>query len=280
MNRARIFAFLLNIVLADLAEAQKSSPIEIPEPPVADIPPPFDYKKENTRILEKKQEERGKREEKFKPPEKEPTIERNKKLLNEMIAPRPDRAVLTTSIVYPLSFVSGPRSEYVFEPSTVFNAYWRLSDDKNDGRMFIWTGFRLASFAGTGIYKNVAGRFGFSYFGPMIGVGKIEPAPASLPSDAEKPGTNPGSFLAPRYGAFFAMGVSGTSQSAELSGNRDEPGGDLEEKPFGYEAPGAWMEGLFTTIHFGAVVVNALVGVHVAEGKNLVYFGAGIGGTY
>ncbi len=280
MNRTRILTILLCLTASVNAWAQKPAPIELPDPPTSDVPPPFDFTKENNRTLEKKQTERTKREEKFKPPEKDPTNERNKKLLNEMIEPRPDVAILTTSIVYPLAFVSGPRAEYVFEPATVFNAYMRMSNEKNDGRIFIWTGIRLASFAGTGIYKNVAGRFGFSYFGPMIGVGKIEPAPASLPSDVDKPGTNAGSFLSPRYGAFFAMGVSGTSQAAELSGNREEPGGDLEEKPFGYEAPGVWMEGLFTTIHFGAVVASGLVGVHAADGKNLVYFGGGIGGTY
>jgi hypothetical protein len=230
--------------------------------------------------MEKKRQAREQRDEKFKKPPKDPDKERNTKLLNDMIAERPNRFALFANLVYPLAQVTGPREDYIFEPSIILSAFYRLADFRMYSDYVLFAGARVANLTGTGTYDGTPGRFGFSYFGPMIGVGRIDPAPLSISREAMRPDVDPGKFLSSRHGTFFVAGVAGQSRFAKTFAGAETPKEDLNDEPAGFDPPGLWGEAHHAWIHFGAVTINFLAGVQLGSGKTILYFGGGVGGIY
>jgi hypothetical protein len=284
LKKLRALGFSLFCFFANHAKGQDiddPGAIALPDDPSRGVAPPeVDEDVLEREQLQKKSKAREVRNKKFEKPPKDPAKIRDSKLLTEMIEPRPNNFLLSLNLVYPLAQVTGPREEYIFEPSTVISAFLRIGQIKVYTDFVVWTGFRMANFAGTGIYDGVPGRFGFSYFGPMIGVGRIDPAPASLPREASKPDTDPGKFLSSRGGAFFVAGVAAQSRFAETFAGAETPKEDLNEMPAGLDAPGIWGEGHYAWIHYGALSFNFLAGVQLGAGKTIVYFGGGIGGVH
>jgi hypothetical protein len=276
-----ISAFCLVTHIASGQDFDDPGAIALPDDPsrVA-APPEIDEDMLEREQLEKKSKAREIRNKKFEKPPKDPSKVRDSKLLSEMVEQRPNNFLLSLNLVYPLAQVTGPREEYIFEPSTVISAFLRIGQIKVYTDYVVWTGFRMANFAGTGIYDSIPGRFGFSYFGPMIGVGRIDPAPASLPREASNPNVDPGKFLSSRGGAFFVAGVAAQSRFAETFAGSETPKEDLNEMPAGFDAPGIWGEGHYSWIHFGALSINFLAGVQLGSGKTIVYFGGGFGGVH
>ena len=268
-------------ILAPLAIAQ----IALPSNPNQVRVPVSNPDDEFQRQLDKKKHSRSKRNKKIEKPKEDAIVKRDRKLLEESLEKRPIKMHLTAGVVYPYAFVKGQRREYVFDPSIYIKAFFRWKNEPNTLPFQIWYGFRYISINGTGIYENIPGRFGFSYYGPMIGVGSVDPAPASSGKDSVKKlkegkKKSVESIFKIRSGAFFVAGLAMHSRFTKINRGTETPGEDFNEVAIGLDPPGIWGEASYSWIHFGSLAINFMSGVQMGAGKTFVYFGGGIGGYH
>ena len=247
-------------------------------------PPPVDPDKEYQRTLDRKRARREKIENKLNKHINE-TTPLEDQLLIESKKPRDYRLLLTISAAYAHISTGGPRKDYVVDPATFFHFYWRHEKERKVSDIQMWYGMRVASFTGTGLYKGLAGRFGFLYFGPMVGIGKIDLAQNSLTQtdveDKKKRKKLRKQFLqnVGDGNAWFLMtGLSAQTRLVDIDRGSEKPSSEFDNKSIGFDAPGLWAEFSYHWINYGALDYNVLFGIHMGTGKNIGYIGVGAGG--
>ncbi len=254
------------------AEALGQGSIQLPEPPRAPAPRNRD-REDIERDIDDRRKLRETRAEQELPPAPSPREIRDKRLRDEAIAERPMLFSITASLALSKVFVKSGRKNYTSDPSVLVHAYANDTRAKpEEARLFY--GFRLASMSGTGIYENTPGRYGFLYFGPMIGIGKLSPAPKQIGADTieqEKMDLT-------RSGYLFATGIAAQSRFASTLQGTPEAKDDMNDKSLAFDAPGIWAEAHYLKVYFGAVAANTLLGVHFGKGKTFVYLGMSAGG--
>ncbi len=227
--------------------------------------------------LRRKQMQRGKREQSLLPPEPLYSLQRQKNLMDDALIPR-DRSLMF-ELAFHLTTVAArdDRRRYVSDPAVHFNLFYRHDAKNHADKIGKWFGFRMAPFTGSGYHKKKFGSYGLTYFGPMIGVGKIGLMPTK-----ETGTTRSNESIAPKIpsasgwliGAGFAA-VSKIGRSTEEDPPTDS---DFSTKGATFDGSGFWVEGRYINILYGAVGYNLIVGVQTGRNKEFVYTGIGVTG--
>ena len=252
--------------------------------PQQTVPPPMessdtlnaDFK---ARREERKSKEQGKTELPGERLKKKEEKSKNVKIVDEILADKPIVMQLAASLVVPSITTYGTqRKNYTAEPTAHVHLYLRPGGSKLNENIQLWTGFRVAPFGGSATYKNVSGRYGFTYFGPMIGMGSLSGAPRSISKELSESADGPGAFH--RTGFFFMGGIAAQSREAGLDKGVNPPAGELNKKGVAYDAPGLWLEYSIVSMDYNALSYNYTVGVQTGEAKVFVYVGIGTGFWY
>ncbi|NRA44935.1 MAG: hypothetical protein HRU09_08275 [Oligoflexales bacterium] len=211
---------------------------------------------------------------------------RDKKLAKAAGKQGPYGFLMQTTLVLPALSARGPRSNYTSELSTHISALFRLSPEEDPFTQQFWWGLRLAPFAGTGTYKETAGRFNFLYFGPSFGIGNLS-RESDDPDDSDeskKSGSSkrPKKKKIPETNAWFLMGgIAAHSRIVEV-----DPTDDIADKEMNtinsvqLDGPGLWVEFTYANIYFGSLGIHYVAGVQLGEEKMFFWIGAGAGGWY
>ncbi len=207
---------------------------------------------------------------------KKKELQKEKDIITETTKPRLRHIMLEVSLISPSVVTTGDRQGYTSELTSHFNIMWRTNPKQMNGKRGTWYGFRLAPFAGGGRYKEFHGNYGFSYFGPMIGIGKLDPMPSSVPR------TRRGSKPKPPIisGWLWSGGIAGQHR---LNGTDPSDEGQVDDEfneGIGLDVPGIWTEYRHMRVIWGAVATNFIVGVQSGKGKYFIYTGLGFGGWH
>lgn len=282
----------LALVLAAATPAQADGPppeearpkveIEGLAPPKPARPPHPAGSDEDTldQDLRRKRKDRRRREKEAEPPPVPWERQQEEALLKETLQPRPRRLLMEVSLVGGAALTTGAKEGYTLDPNSHFNVALRHDPKKNDGRIGLWYGARVAPFTGTGFYKKRPGSYGLTYFGPMIGVGKIDP----VPEDDGKGRATAASGeidIPSADGWLVSAGLAAVTKNGE-SGTTDASDGtnDFGSKGVAFDAPGAWLEIRYLKILFGGAGLDVVVGTQSGRGKLFVYGGLGFGAWY
>ncbi len=217
--------------------------------------------------LEKKRAESDRRDQGQAPKALTPDEKRALALEQEAVKPRPRRFLAEVSLLLGTAATNGDKSGYTVDPTSHFDAFTRRSEAAR-----FWYGLRIAPFAGTGYYKGKPGTYGLTFFGPMIGVGKIDPLP---------PGRGDGTVAAVSgwlvTGGLAALAKSGRTETAE----KNVRGSDFStRKGAMIDGTGLWMEARYLKVLYGALGVDTVVGVQTGRQRQLFYAGIGAGAYY
>jgi hypothetical protein len=254
--------------------------IEPLTPPKAAPPPRVDADETQESDLQDKRRERRKREKDLFPPKPSAQEVRDKALTKEALTPRPRQLLIEAALVGGSVSTSGKRSGYSMDPTVHLNVFWRKGGPEQDGKFGPWFGARVAPFSGTGFHGDRPGSYNLTYFGPMVGVGKIDPVAQDHgridPTRDAEGGAPVG------HGMIASMGIAGVSRigrtpSEEL---REDTGSDFNSRGVAFDAPGLWFEARYLTVMFGAIGVDAVLGVQTGAGKQFFYVGIGTGAWY
>ena len=233
--------------------------------------------------LARKRQQRLEREAKDRPQALSPQRHLAENLRKESLVPHTRDLGVECSLVGPLAATKGDRASYSTEPTSHFQVFWRAGGAQADGRIGPWYGFRLAPFAGTGVYKQRPGSFGLTYFGPMVGVGKLDPVAKAVAQPGRK-GLQGGTTAATvepgrSSGWVFGTGLAAVSRQGAGDASDDHGrGNDFASKGVTTDATGFWMEGRGISILWGAVSFDAFLGLQTGVGKVFYYAGFGVGG--
>ena len=240
-------------------------------------PPPRESQEKFDQDIERKQLRRKKREQKERvKEEKQQKILNKKEIFQEAIKPRDRFMLMEVSLVSPTILTSGDREGYTSELNAHFNIMFRHKGRAADGKRGLWYGFRMAPFTGTGIYKGVHGNYGFVYFGPMIGVGTLDPMPQDLGSDEIRKDK---SHLPVITGWLASFGLAGQNRQNGLDdADQGKVDDEFTEKGFNFDAPGAWLELRHLRVYHGALGLNFSFGIQTGRQKQFIYAGIGMGG--
>ena len=264
------------LVLALVAISGQMAPAQIllPPPPKPAIPPGRTRPVPGASDWDKHREELKELEE----PEPTPTQNRDEELRVENEKPRDMRVMLQLTLVAPWILTGERRHRYTSDLTSHFKAYYRLSSSPPENSGYWWTGFRLAPFAGTGTHGFTTGNYGFTYFGPAIGFGKI----SKVISEKDRAAAGVASSIVPpspnRQTWMVMGGVAMQNRVARVEDPTDKPEEDFDSKPIAYDAPGTWIEASWGTIRWGAVSTETVTGVQIGAGKTFVWLGVGIAG--
>lgn len=257
----------MNCLTAPLLSTILAQGIAPPGDPTPAPPPRVDAEDVLGADLERMDAARSQREAASAPKPPTPNEKRVKSLERETYAKRPRRVLAEVSLLFGTAVTSGDKSGYTVDPTSHFNAFVRKTSDTS-----LWYGLRIAPFAGTGYYKRKPGTYGLTFFGPMIGVGKIDPVPAARGTAAEEPVTG---WLV--TAGIAALNKSGRSETAE----RSERFSDLSaKKGVLIDGTGLWTEARYLRVLYGALGVDAVFGIQTGRGRQLIYGGIGAGGYY
>ena len=240
--------------------------IPLTETPQLDSGQKRDRKKKRNKIIEMKRKflnPPGEKEKKQK--------EAQRKIENRK--PRPMKFYLQSSLAYTQIKTTGPRSKYDVEPTAIFHGIFRFSEGKNTKSQQFYYGFRLVSFNGSGVYDNSPGRFGFSYFGPMVGLGSFTNETDASPKEKSR------SKDAVRSGYWLFAGVSALSRFGSVMDN-DPVAEDFSNQGITYETPGAWTEIIYHWTISNSYAVSSTIGAHAGKEKLFYYLGFGVGGWH
>ena len=135
------------------------------------------------------------------------------------------------------------------------------------------------SFFGNGFYQSHPGSYGLTYFGPMIGVGKIDPLSSEAGSSKTGEGTGSGAekTRASSEGWLLSGGIAAVSSQGRSVWPQD-PSSDFLTKGVSLDVPGVWLEIRNMHVVLGAVGINLLAGVQTGKDKAFFYTGIGIAG--
>lgn len=272
---------LLGLLHAGPVQAQEdvppSTPIERLEPPKSVPPPGMDEGESAQDDLLRKRQQRRDRDKSLEPPEIPYGLQQRRKLLKEALIPKDRSLVFEVSVVAGTLVTHTGREGYTFDPTSHFNLFYRYDAKHKDGKTGPWFGFRLAPFAGTGFEKKRPGTYGLTYFGPMIGVGKINPAStqegtelrAAKEEDVKIPSLN---------GWLLGAGLAAVSKNGRSNDEDPESTSDFASKGVAFDTPGLWIEGRYLKILYGAVGYNVIFGVQTGKDKEFIYSGIGFSG--
>ena len=215
----------------------------------------------------------------------DPTKQKNRiksldqKLEDVSSEPGPMRFMSAASLVLPIVATSGnKRKNYNAELSGFFHCYIDPSEQEDFDKYKIWTGFRIAPISGTGIYENTSGRFGFTYFGPMVGIGKV--SPAFFKTDKKEQAPEDKRPVNYDRDAFFIMGgVSALAKSGFVEKGRNRPD-DFNNTGISLDTPGAFVEFTYAQISYSKLSQNFLSGVQIGRGKIFIIVAYGLGFWY
>jgi hypothetical protein len=259
-------------------DASAQSGIERLEPPKA-APPPgsVDSEADADEDLRRKRDQRREREKSLVPPEPPYELQRRKKLLKEALIPRTRALMFEVSGVAGTVSTRGDRERYSAEPTSHFNIFYRYDAKNRDGKIGPWYGLRLAPFAGSGFHKKSPGHYGLTYFGPMIGVGKIDPAQSqdgeSLRTEQESEVKIPASS-----GWVVGTGLAAVSRTGKSNEEQPDPDSDFTPEGIAFDSPGLWLEARYISILYGALGYNVIFGIQTGTGKEFIYAGIGFAG--
>lgn len=258
--------------------AQTQNGVEKLEPPKP-APPPgaADTSSDAEEDLRRKREQRRSREQSLEPPEPPYNLQRRKKLLKESLIPRDRALMFEVSAVAGTVSTRGDRERYSAEPTSHFNVFFRYDAKNKNGKIGPWYGLRLAPFAGSGFHKKRPGHYGLTYFGPMIGIGKIDPAQtqdgASLRTENESEVKIPATG-----GWVIGTGLAAVSRTGKTNDEQPDPASDFTAKGVAFDSPGLWIEGRYLRILYGAFGFNFILGIQSGSGKEFLYGGVGFAG--
>lgn len=269
--------FLLVYSLAIWATNGQSQIIP-PPPPKAILPPPSEEYWQDQDLKRMQQQRRG-RERLLAPPPPNPAEVRNKELFAEALQEREMDFMFQVSLLFPYIKTTGQRSNYTAEPTSHFHAFFKMAKSPSEGNITTWWGLRAAPFAGTGIDKKVPGRYGFTYFGPMIGMGKISPGIRSSGHNSGERGLLEEIEFPVRYGWFWMSGIAASTNTTRIDPSTKPTDQDFSGKGgIRFDSPGIWTEITYTTVHFGALGVNFSMGAQLARQKIFYYGGIAAAG--
>lgn len=244
--------------------------IDLP-PPAKAVPPPVIPKDRNP-VEVRHQEHLKDHEHQLEDAKQQVTERAEKKQIEiakqEAVEPRPMNAFVEFNLVYPKILTTGKRKKYVGDFATHIHMWTRLSYAKPSTQVQTWLGLRVAPFSGYGTQKDYTGRFSLTYFGPGIGLGRIEDRSGNISSTETDS----------RTGWLLAAGIAAVTRLAPRDTPIDQGASDFKTTAWAADGPGVWAEGRWMwTIH-NALSINILGGAQLAEGKNIIYSGIGIAG--
>jgi hypothetical protein len=188
--------------------------------------------------------------------------------------------MVEVSLLYGRVRNQGRTRNYTFNPTSHFNVYLRPSPNPLPSGLTFWTGLRVAAFSGTGFYESRPGRYGLTYIGPILALGKFGPSKGAGPSPTEPP-SDPLAIGEGR-GWILSLGVAGLARIGES----ENPLPESTDNDFNtarkviYDPSAFWLEGRYATVMFGGLGVNYIAGVQNGSARALVYVGAGLAGWY
>lgn len=284
--RLTVFVHFLVALCFPFSKTGLGAEILLPPSPKASPPPrlPGESDEELKQNLDRKRRLREMREKKDEPPAKSQEEKRNDSLLDETYKPRNMQLFVSATLVQPHPFTSGDNKDYLSDLSAHNHVFWRHAQEKPTDKWQLWYGARIAGFSGTGFFKNLPGRFGFTYFGPFIGVGKLDPLPTKGGISAAGKAAdlaakeNQNMEFAVRSGYLFAFGLNGFTGGFRFDEISEVPFSQTKTQKVGYEFPGLSAEFMYTRIYFGAVSVNILAGGQYGQQKSFLWGGVGVGG--
>jgi hypothetical protein len=279
-TRGRAFynQFIVLFVLWPVLTRQALGQILPPGNPASRPPPEYDRNNADN-DLERKQEQRRIRDRSGRKPVLEREEKRNIALSKDAVKHHELDFMLQVSLVLPYLKTTGNRKNYTADLTSHFHLFYRGTKTPNDAAGNLWWGFRTAMFSGTGIYKNIPGRYGFTYFGPMIGIGKISSAEQAGGSSAAGADPMEDQFFPTRHGWFLMFGIAATSRIVKIDPSELPLDQDFDRSSgVKFDKPGLWTEFTYATVHFGAVGVNLSLGTQFAQGKTFYYTGLGAAG--
>lgn len=244
--------------------------IDLPVPPAA-VPPPKIPDAQNPVLIrrDERQEEQKKAKEEFKiDQENRSEKQREVRAKQELAEPRPMYGFLEINLVYPKILTTGARKNYTADFATHFNGWARLSPSKPSDVTQAWVGLRVAPFAGSGIQRDHAGRFAFTYFGPGLGIGEIQGRKKTDVSDEAES----------RSGWLLSTGIAAVSRLTRRDEAVEAGASDFAPTPWAIDAPGVWVEYRYMHVFMGALSGNFILGGQLAQGKTIVYTGVGFAG--
>ena len=210
---------------------------------------------------------------------------RRQGLIHDAKAPRPHRMTMAATIAYPKIKTAGSaRKDYTAEPTMLFHTVIRLGEEAKADKNDVFTGLRIAPFGGKGRYQNRGGTYGFVYFGPMIGVGKISFVPPEDHTrvEAERVGVDALQDKEDysRTGWLALGGLAMQSRFAEYDRGNEPPAEDFNSKSVAFDGPGLWGEFLYGTTYYNAISVTGLAGIQLGKNKTFIYLGVTTGLWY
>ena len=265
------------------AAGERIAPLTVPAPavpPRLDGEEPGETDQQLEESLKRKRRERLEREADEAPPAATFAQRRTAALLKDALTPRPQALLMELALAVCGVATRGDRQGYTCDPTVHFNVFLRYHPSRPPDRTGLWYGLRVAPFVGTGFYKNRPGAYGSTYFGPMVGVGKIDRQPvddgtARAASATGEPEIPSGS------GWLVGAGIAWASQighgGPEIA---DDDKDDFRTKKTTFDAPGSWLEARYLHVLYGALALDGLAGFQAGRGKTFYYVGLGVGGWY
>jgi hypothetical protein len=230
--------------------------------------------------LEELRAKRRAREVKDAPPETTWRESLRKKLMAEAQKPLPRVMMLEVSLLYGTVRTQGRTRDYTFNPTSHFNFYFRPTPKTLTQKPTFWTGLRLAAFSGVGYYENRPGRYGLTYVGPIVAMGKLHPRKGTGKSDKDL--AKDPLAQGDGQGWLLSLGLAGLGRI----GKSENPYPESMENDFTtsrkviYDPASVWLEGRYVTVMFGGLGVNYILGMQNARARAMVYIGVGLAGWY
>jgi hypothetical protein len=238
---------------------------------------------ETERQLEKKRKRRQKQRDRDRDGKVDEAAKRKASLLEEALRPRERAFLLELALVGGSALTDGQRSGYSLDPNVHVNAFYRLGSERTSDQITPWIGFRIAPFTGTGYFKGRPGRYGLTYFGPMIGLGRIAPVSEDT-GTGDRPATGTAGDrelpVVTGFAATFGISAVASLGKREAEATGKEPADDFQTRGVKFDAPGAWAELRYFRIHFGATSADFLLGLQSGQSKAWIYGGIGFGGWH
>jgi hypothetical protein len=264
------------------AQVEEDQPqrIERLDQPKAVPPPgsdPSDLESQAEDDLRRKQQQRKERDQSLLPPEPPYSLQRAKNLKKEALTPHDRSFMFELSFHLTTAAVRGDRTRYTSDPAVHFNLFYRHDAKNRSDKTGPWFGFRLAPFSGSGFHKQKFGSYGLTYFGPMVGVGKIGliqtkengPVRSDKNEDINIPSTS---------GWLIATGVAAVSKMGRSTEEDPPKDSDFSSQGVAIDGSGIWLEARYIQILYGALGYNAILGIQTGKNKEFLYAGFGVSG--
>lgn len=256
------------------AFSQSKGGILFPTKPRQIVPPSPDPEKREKQ-LRKKRQHNIEQKKSIEPPKPPSAKLQQEALAKNSVEERPMRFMLQASLVYPTIMVNGERKDYTTEITSHLHLFFRTNIESQPGSTQFWWGARVAPFSGTGFYKGIPGRYNFTYFGPMLGIGSLSPI------NKEKNKSEKELIFGTRSAWSLMAGVAGQIRTGKTEREYEEIDNDLDSTKGGkLDGNGLWIEATYMSIRYGAISTNYILGAQLGEGKRFIYLSVGFGGWY